>query len=72
MNGKTDNVGEQVNLADFRTMLGYAQQHHLARLTFWSVNRDRACGGGTTTGDSCSGVAQQQYDYTRVNAQYLG
>ena len=72
MNGKTDNAGEQVNLSDFQTMLGYAQQHHLARLTFWSVNRDRACGGGTTTGDSCSGVGQQQYDYTRVNAQYLG
>ena len=71
MNGKTDNAGEQVNLSDFQTMLGYAQQHHLARLTFWSVNRDRACGGGTTA-DSCSGVAQQQYDYTRVNARYLG
>ena len=39
-------------------MLAYAQQHHIARLTYWSVNRDRPCGSGTG-GDSCSGVSQQ-------------
>jgi hypothetical protein len=33
MNGITD-VGETVTVADFRTMLAYAQQHHLARFTF--------------------------------------
>ncbi|MET7424782.1 carbohydrate-binding protein [Dactylosporangium sp. NPDC005555] len=46
MNGKTDETDETVTLADFQTILAYAQQHHLARLTFWSVNRDRACGSG--------------------------
>ena len=71
MNGKTDVAGELVRIADFQTMLSYAQQHHIARLTYWSVNRDRACTSGSTP-DSCSGVSQQQYDYLKVFVQYTG
>ncbi|MFJ4206772.1 alpha-galactosidase [Streptomyces sviceus] len=71
MNGKTDDSGERVRVADFRTMLAYAQQHHIGRLTYWSVNRDRPCGSGTD-GDSCSGVTQQPYDYLKVFTQYTG
>ncbi|GAA3787589.1 lectin [Streptomyces chiangmaiensis] len=69
MNGITDQ-NETVTVGDFRTILGYAQQHHLARLTFWSANRDRPCTGGPA--DSCSGVSQQAWDYTRVFASYTG
>ncbi|MFC8256828.1 RICIN domain-containing protein [Streptomyces sp. NPDC057291] len=69
MNGITDD-NETVTVDDFRTILAYAQQHHLARLTFWSVNRDRPCTGGGA--DTCSGVSQQAWDYTRVFAQYTG
>ncbi|MEU9394678.1 lectin [Streptomyces sp. NPDC048324] len=69
MNGVTDD-NETVTVADFRTILAYAQQHHLARLTFWSANRDRPCTGGPA--DSCSGVGQSDWDYTRVFAQYTG
>ncbi|WP_427164750.1 lectin [Streptomyces sp. C1-1] len=69
MNGVTDN-NETVTVGDFRTILAYAQQHHLARLTFWSANRDRPCTGGPA--DSCSGVGQSDWDYTRVFAQYTG
>ncbi|MCC5476358.1 alpha-galactosidase [Streptomyces sp. NPDC059680] len=71
MNGKTDDSGERVRVADFRTMLAYARQHHIARLTYWSANRDRPCGSGTD-GDSCSGVPQQPYDYLKVFTQYTG
>ncbi|MFJ1975442.1 ricin-type beta-trefoil lectin domain protein [Streptomyces sp. NPDC087903] len=69
MNGITDQ-NETVTVADFQTILGYAQQHHLARLTFWSVNRDRPCTSGVA--DSCSGVGQADWDYTRVLAKYTG
>ncbi|MFE4669012.1 ricin-type beta-trefoil lectin domain protein [Streptomyces sp. NPDC056716] len=69
MNGITDQ-NETVTVADFRTMLAHAQQHHLARLTFWSANRDRPCTGGPA--DSCSGVGQSDWDYTRVFAAYTG
>jgi chitinase len=71
MNGKTDVSDEIVTLADFQTILSYAQQHHIARLTFWSINRDRACGSGTDA-DSCSGVSQAPYAYTKVFVQYTG
>ncbi|MFJ3308805.1 lectin [Streptomyces sp. NPDC086549] len=69
MNGITDQ-NETVTVNDFRTILAYAQQHHLARLTFWSANRDRPCTGGPA--DSCSGVGQSDWDYTRVLAAYTG
>ncbi|MCG6497730.1 chitinase [Kitasatospora sp. A2-31] len=71
MNGRTDEAGETVTTADFRTILGYAQQHHLARFAFWAVNRDRACGSGTDA-DACSGVAQSPYEFTKIVAQYQG
>ncbi|MFH9548357.1 alpha-galactosidase [Streptomyces sp. NPDC017435] len=71
MNGRTDDTGERVRVADFKAMLAYAQQHHIGRLTYWAVNRDRACGSGTD-GDACSGVSQQPYDFLKVFAQYTG
>ncbi|MFE1949650.1 carbohydrate-binding protein [Streptomyces sp. NPDC059524] len=71
MNGTTDDAGELVRVSDFQTMLAYAQQHHIGRLTYWSVNRDRPCGSGSDA-DSCSGVTQQPYDYLKVLAQYAG
>ncbi|WP_306328615.1 ricin-type beta-trefoil lectin domain protein [Streptomyces venezuelae] len=69
MNGVTD-VGETITQADFRTILAYAQQRHLARLTFWSVNRDRPCTGGGA--DTCSGIGQQNWEFTRILAAYNG
>ncbi|HEV7657890.1 MAG TPA: RICIN domain-containing protein [Mycobacteriales bacterium] len=69
MNGITD-VGENISIANFRTMLAYAQLHHLARLTFWSVDRDRQCAGALS--GNCSGVPQADWDFTRVFAAYRG
>ncbi|GAB2866041.1 hypothetical protein GCM10027176_79750 [Actinoallomurus bryophytorum] len=71
MNGKTDESDETVTTGDFNTILSYAQSHHLARLTFWSVNRDRQCASGGAS-DSCSGVSQSAYAYTKIFAQYTG
>ncbi|MEV7958550.1 chitinase [Streptomyces sp. NPDC058316] len=71
MNGKTDLAGQKISVRDFNTMLGYAKRHHIARFTFWSVNRDRSCAPGLDA-DSCSGVKQSKYDYTKVVAQYRG
>jgi hypothetical protein len=71
MNGITDVAGEKITLADFTSMIGYARSHHLARVSFWSVNRDRPCGSGTDA-DSCSGISQGTYDFTRALAGYTG
>ncbi|MEV4556908.1 chitinase [Kitasatospora sp. NPDC049285] len=72
MNGKTDESDETVTTTDFTTMLNYAKSHHLARFTFWSVNRDRACPSGTSAGDSCSGISQSAYAFTKIVASYHG
>jgi chitinase len=71
MNGKTDESDETVTTGDFNTILSYAKTHHIARLTFWSVNRDRQCGSGGDS-DACSGVSQSPYAYTKIFAQYTG
>lgn len=71
MNGITDD-NETVTPADFQTILGYAQQHHLARLTFWSANRDRPCPGGYPNDDTCSGVSQSAWQFTGIFAKYTG
>jgi hypothetical protein len=71
MNGITDEHAT-VTVNDFRTMLAYAQQHHLARFTYWSQNRDRQCPGAYPNDDTCSGVSQAAWDFTRVVAQYQG
>ncbi len=72
MTGKTDEADETVSASDFTTILSFAQTHHLARLSFWSVNRDRPCAGGKKEADSCSGIAQQAYEFTDLLAQYHG
>ena len=71
MNGNTDESDESVTVQDFHMMLNYARLHHLARFTFWSINRDRPC-GRKGTGDSCDGIAQRRYTFTKIIAHYHG
>jgi chitinase len=70
MNGDTDETSETVSVADFETMLAFAQRVHLARFTFWAVNRDRPCTGDENDGEDCSGIAQTPYAFTDVIAKY--
>jgi chitinase len=73
MNGHTDQPSELFTQDTFTSLLGYARQHHLARLSFWSLNRDRVCTGTTGWVDGkCSSVSQQPYDFARIVAQYTG
>ncbi|MFJ8672510.1 chitinase [Streptomyces sp. NPDC093589] len=71
MNGITD-MDERVTTGDFEAILGYAQEHHLARLAFWSVNRDRPCPGAYPNDDTCSGVDQQPWQFSKIFARYTG
>ena len=72
MNGVTDEADEVVSIADFQTILGYAQTNHIARLTFWMVDRDRTCPTGVAPGDTCSGIAQADGAFTALDAQFAG
>jgi chitinase len=73
MNGHTDQASELFTTSTFTSLLAYATEHHLARLSFWSLNRDRPCTGTTGWVDGrCSGVDQAPYDFAQINARYTG
>ncbi len=72
MNGQTDQAGETVTAADFQTMLAFAQANHLARFTFWAVDRDRPCTTGTPASGACSGIAQAPFAFTSALAGFHG
>ena len=69
MNGHTDEASETVSLEDFETIAAFAREHHLARLTFWSVNRDRPC---PAPEGECSGIAQAPFAFSNIVAGYHG
>jgi chitinase len=71
MNGNTDEADESITVQDFHMMLAYARLHHLARFSFWAINRDRPCGHHGTA-DSCDGIARPQYTFTRIIAHFHG
>ena len=70
MNGVTD-TGELVSAADFQVILRYVLAHHLARFAFWSVNRDMPCTAGSDS-NTCSGITQKPYAYTKISVSYGG
>ena len=72
MNGATDEADETVSVADYQTILTYATSHHLARVTFWMLDRDRSCPAGTSPGNSCSGIAQMPWEFSALTAGYTG
>jgi hypothetical protein len=63
MNGHTDNAGENVTVANFKAIVAWANSVHLARVSFWALNRD--CNG-------CAGISQGLYDFTKANAAFTG
>ena len=73
MNGDTDEASETVGLADFQAIADFANEHHLGRLSFWSINRDRPCKGREAAPEGeCSGVAQAPYAFSGIDASYHG
>lgn len=72
MNGKTDVEGESVSPGDFQEIVDWAESKGLSRVSFWAVNRDRSCAGGGSPGDSCSGIDQQEWEFSKILAGYGG
>jgi hypothetical protein len=68
MNGLSDQQ-ELTTVATWTQIRDYARSKGLARFTFWAVNRDRGCAGGGVVSD-CSGIAQNNWDFTRVTAGF--
>ncbi len=68
MNGLSDQQ-ELTSVATWTQIRDYAKSKGFARFTFWAVNRDRGCAGGGVV-STCSGIAQNDWDFTRVTAGF--
>jgi hypothetical protein len=66
MNGLSDQQ-ELTSAAAWTAIRDWAKTNGIARLAFWSVNRDRGCAGGGVVAN-CSGIAQSDWEFTRITA----
>jgi chitinase len=75
MIGQNDVAGEVFTVADARALNAFAIDKGLARLSMWSLNRDRTCGANypdvTTVSNSCSGVDQGDETFATILARKL-
>ncbi|WP_406864305.1 carbohydrate binding domain-containing protein [Streptomyces sp. HUAS MG47] len=70
MNGLSDQ--QEVTTQETWTKIrDWSNTRHIARLAFWSVNRDRGCAGGGVT-ETCSGIAQTDWEFTKITAGFTG
>jgi hypothetical protein len=70
MNGFSDQ-SEVTTTAIWTNIRNWANTNHIARLAFWSVNRDRGCAGGGVQ-EACSGLAQADWAFTQITAGFTG
>ncbi|WP_214413389.1 cellulose binding domain-containing protein [Sphaerisporangium fuscum] len=68
MNGLSDQQ-ENTTPAIWTQIRDWAKSKGLARLAFWSVNRDRGCPGGGVQ-SNCSGIAQSDWQFTSITAGF--
>lgn len=70
MNGLSDQQ-ELTSPATWTQIRDWSNSHHIARLAFWSVNRDRPCAGGGVV-SNCSGISQTNWQFTSITAGFTG
>ncbi|MHB9857852.1 carbohydrate binding domain-containing protein [Streptomyces sp. YIM S03343] len=70
MNGLSDQQ-ETTTPAIWTQIRDWSNSHHIARLAFWSVNRDRGCAGGGVV-SNCSGISQNNWQFTSITAGFTG
>ncbi|WP_435613011.1 carbohydrate binding domain-containing protein [Streptomyces sp. bgisy159] len=70
MNGLSDQQ-ENTTPQIWTQIRDWANSRHIARLAFWSVNRDRPCPGGGVT-SNCSGISQSTWQFTSITAGFTG
>ncbi|MFJ8916685.1 cellulose binding domain-containing protein [Amycolatopsis sp. NPDC102389] len=68
MNGLSDQR-ELTSLDTWTRITNWSKTNKIARLAFWSANRDRGCPNGGVA-ENCSGIAQNDWDFTRITAGF--
>jgi hypothetical protein len=70
INGLSDQQ-ELTSPATWTQIKDWANSHHIARLAYWSVNRDRPRPGGGVV-SNCSGISQSNWQFTSITAGFTG
>ncbi|MEW1640552.1 MULTISPECIES: carbohydrate binding domain-containing protein [unclassified Streptomyces] len=70
MNGLSDQQ-ENTTPAIWTQIRDWSNTHHIARLAYWAVNRDRPCAGGGVV-SNCSGINQSTWQFTSITAGFTG
>ena len=70
MSGQNDFLHEVFTVADARALAAFVEQHHIAQISMWSLNRDSECGNvfvevGVVS-NVCSGVNQTPLEFTHI------
>jgi hypothetical protein len=63
---------EITSLADADTMLSFAQQNNMNFLSIWAIQRDNGGCPGTTDSNTCSGITQNDWDFSRELEPFTG
>lgn len=67
MIGRNDIVAEVFQQSDADRLLDFASKNRIGTLSFWSLNRDRACERPQSLPSPiCSGIPQRDYEFTRI------
>ncbi|MDX2543318.1 carbohydrate binding domain-containing protein [Streptomyces sp. WI04-05B] len=70
MNGLSDQQ-ELTSPTTWTQIRDWSNSHHIARLAYWAVNRDRSCPGGGVV-SNCSGISQSTWQFTSITAGFTG
>ena len=60
------NQAEVTNLVDAANVLSFAQANHMDLITTWTVERDNGSCPGTADSNSCSGITQGTWAFSKV------
>jgi hypothetical protein len=58
--------------ADAQKLLDFAKTNGINTLSIWAIQRDNGGCPGTTDSNSCSGIAQNAWDFTHLLAPFTG
>lgn len=70
MIGMNDDHKEIFTLQNAQQVLNFAEQQHIALLSFWEVERDHQCANGQKPPNNCTGVKQQPYQYDQIFSNF--
>jgi Glycosyl hydrolases family 18 len=63
---------EVTSVADAQSMLGFAQSNGMNFLSIWAIQRDNGGCPGTTDSNTCSGITQNTWDFSKALEPFTG